>query len=1036
MNPWTEEWLRKMAGWRAVKQGRQWFDAGLVSQLSEDGETRRCRVGVGKSIRKVMVRVSGLHDITVGCGCRVNAETGEICAHGAALIWAVVMGQEQEDAADKVSDNEPAATENEPAPAIPLELEFSPRWLDEIAAGSLALKTRAVPDTDAGDADQRLADWIPGGPRTGTQLLRLSAADLPAFFSAIDGHPRVHITGRDGPPLLVTAHYGRLPVDMSPDPEADRIEIQWRGTAPGNRLCLIDKMPWLWSPDLDRLESPGIRIPGWGDREWHDIAGGQALGMSSTEALPLLDRATDLFDPEPGSWLDELHIETKQPRIEFELEGSMRSLDAKLFASYEEPQPTRRPLDGKSSAATTHLGWSTGMKSLLQGDAAAENRAVKRLIEAGFASTGGAGAEFRLLGEDEIASFVAGTLQELAQIWDVREGERWGRIAAGIDVIRPRIEIGDAGSGRPDTLRFELQFATDDGASIPNEKIRRLLATGRRRVPRAKGRVAAVSDADHDWLDECLRELDPQQESGGLLLDRVHEPYLWEIRKNLHQTLDASGSDSSASFPWDSFKHSFQSIASILRDYQWTGLEWLWERVTKWGSALLADDMGLGKTLQVLAFLRLWQKEREPGPALVICPTSVIGNWREQVAQFWPDCRLAVLHGAGRDAEFERLDDCDLAVASYGTVARDRALHLKRRYSAVVIDEASMIRNPRAEISKAVAKLQGAAKIALTGTPIENGVGDLWAIFRFLRPGYLGSHDSFKEHYEKPGKSGDPPPGTMRRLRCRIAPFLLRRRKEQVATELPPCIRSDQWCGLSTIQRATYRAILEEYGRRQLGKPRGEAAERMEMLTVLLRLRQLCCDPGLLEPVEDDEQNCGPEAVPKSGKLERCLELLQEARLNGRRVLVFSQFARILRRLRRILDSQDIESALLTGGTRDREAEIERFRAPDGPPVFLISLKAGGYGLNLTEADVVIHFDPWWNPAAEAQATDRAHRIGQTKPVNVYRLLTRGTVEEHVLRLQAGKDQLVDAVLNEDGQSAAGAISDEDLHGLLDSKPI
>ena len=206
----------------------------------------------------------------------------------------------------------------------------------------------------------------------------------------------------------------------------------------------------------------------------------------------------------------------------------------------------------------------------------------------------------------------------------------------------------------------------------------------------------------------------------------------------------------------------------------------------------------------------------------------------------------------------------------------------------------------------------------------------------------------------------------------------------------------------------------------------------MEMLTVLLRLRQLCCDPGLLEPLENDESNCGPDAVAKSGKLERCLELLQEARLNGRRVLVFSQFARILRRLRRILAEFDIESALLTGATRDREAEIARFRGSDGPPVFLISLKAGGYGLNLTEADVVIHFDPWWNPAAEAQATDRAHRIGQTKPVNVYRLLTRDTVEDHVLRLQAGKDQLVDAVLSEEGQSAAGPISDDELKGLLD----
>jgi SNF2 family DNA or RNA helicase len=264
----------------------------------------------------------------------------------------------------------------------------------------------------------------------------------------------------------------------------------------------------------------------------------------------------------------------------------------------------------------------------------------------------------------------------------------------------------------------------------------------------------------------------------------------------------------------------------------------------------------------------------------------------------------------------------------------------------------------------------------------------------------------------------------------RVAPLILRRTKERVAAELPPRIVVNEWCGLNPGQKQLYESILREHHRNALGRRGGEAAERMEMLTVLLRLRQICCDPGLLgDSIDDSRQRL--EAIG-SAKAERCAELVREAVLEGRKVLIFSQFAKMLRRLRdRFSDRLGIDSALLCGATTDRDAEIARFKRPDGPPVFLISLKAGGYGLNLTEADVVIHFDPWWNPAAEAQATDRAHRIGQTNPVNIYRLLTTGTVEAHVLRLQEKKRSLVGATLDESALGQARGIGTEELKGLL-----
>jgi SNF2 family DNA or RNA helicase len=440
--------------------------------------------------------------------------------------------------------------------------------------------------------------------------------------------------------------------------------------------------------------------------------------------------------------------------------------------------------------------------------------------------------------------------------------------------------------------------------------------------------------------------------------------------------------------------------------------------------------MGLGKTIQTIACIeQLLTSCSQQGNALVVVTTSLLGNWKAELSRFTPDRNVVILHGAGRDKFREKITEGTVVLTTYSTLARDLAYHLRQEYSLAVIDEASLIRNPDTDHSKAVAKLNARNRIALTGTPVENSARDLWSIFRFIQPGWLGTRKQFEEKYEQPLKTDASKEQTSRLLRLKTSPFVLRRTKQEVAPELPSKILIDEFCTLSKEQLATYRELHKE-GQKRADEIRDSgqtAAARMQTLTTLLRLRQACCDLALF-----DSETLKALPIPRrSAKLERLLEITEQSISAGSRILVFSQFQKQLVEIETALSSLDIATLRLDGKSRNRQDLVDRFQSPDGPPVFLISLKAGGYGLNLTAADVVIHFDPWWNPAAEAQATDRAHRIGQTKPVTVFRLLTRGTVEEKVIRLQAGKRALADSLDESLAPTDFPAMSGVDLELLL-----
>ncbi len=462
-----------------------------------------------------------------------------------------------------------------------------------------------------------------------------------------------------------------------------------------------------------------------------------------------------------------------------------------------------------------------------------------------------------------------------------------------------------------------------------------------------------------------------------------------------------------------------EGFVGELRAYQKQGLGWL-QFLQRFGfGGCLADDMGLGKTIQVLAILEQ-RREAKAGPSLVVVPRSLIFNWRQEAARFTPKLRVLDQSGADRTRGTDHLGDYDLVLTTYGTLRRDAAYFKDFTFDYIVLDEAQAIKNPASESAKAARILRGNYRLAMSGTPIENHLGELWSLFEFLNPGMLGKAGAFRHlGYNKTEAESE----GRKIIAAAVRPFILRRTKRQVAADLPEKMEQTIFCELETEQRALYDELKTHYRQSLLGEIErvGMNRAKIQILEALSALRQAACHPGLI----DEARAEGPSA-----KLETLIEHLDEVVEEGHKVLVFSQFTSFLALVRKQLDARKVIYEYLDGQTRDRQSRVERFQRDPDCRLFLISLKAGGLGLNLTEANYVFLLDPWWNPAVEAQAIDRAHRIGQTQNVFAYRLIARDTVEEKVLELQQNKRELADAIINADN-SLIAKLGREELERLL-----
>jgi hypothetical protein len=466
-------------------------------------------------------------------------------------------------------------------------------------------------------------------------------------------------------------------------------------------------------------------------------------------------------------------------------------------------------------------------------------------------------------------------------------------------------------------------------------------------------------------------------------------------------------------------------LQASLRPYQSAGLAWVqFLREYEFGG-ILADDMGLGKTVQTLAHILL---EKEAGrltaPALVVAPTSLMGNWQAEAAKFAPGLRVLLLHGAERLGRFDQIGQHDLVLTTYALLPRDEAQLRAHSYHLLILDESQYIKNSRSKAAQTAALLPARHRLCLTGTPLQNHLGELWAQFHFLMPGLLGDEKSFYNGFRKPiEKLGDAARNAF--LVQRIKPFLLRRTKDAVAKELPAKTEMVREVELSGLQRDLYETVRLAMDRKVRGAiaSKGMARSQIVILDALLKLRQVCCDPRLVKVAGHDTSSA------PSAKLNELMEMIVTLLDEGRKILVFSQFTSMLALIEAELRERAIGYALLTGETRDRAGQVAAFQQGQ-VPLFLISLKAGGVGLNLTAADTVIHYDPWWNPAAENQATDRAWRIGQDKPVFVYKLIAKGTLEQKIQELQRKKAELADAVLA-GGEARDLALTPADLQAIL-----
>ena len=564
----------------------------------------------------------------------------------------------------------------------------------------------------------------------------------------------------------------------------------------------------------------------------------------------------------------------------------------------------------------------------------------------------------------------------------------------------------------PDDTPCELQMDNGHYLKIPFERIRNILLV----------------------LCELFEEK-PLDEEGNLRLSRLKASLLPEIEKAVGETrlrwlgetkLKEFG-EKLAGFTGIQPVNPSENFKAQLRPYQQEGLNWLQFLREYDLNGILADDMGLGKTVQTLAHLTL---EKEKGrlnkPSLLIAPTSLMTNWVNEAEKFAPDLKLLVLHGSKRKEKFEKIEEADVVLSTYPLILRDKDTLLQHEYHYLILDEAHQIKNSQSKMTQIILQLKASHRLCLTGTPMENHLGELWSLFNFILPGLLGTKSQFKRLFRTPiEKKSDQ--SSHQQLIHRIKPFMLRRKKGDVVQDLPEKTEIIRNVELGAEQRDLYesvRLVMESKVRKIIGE-KGMNRSQIVILDALLKLRQVCCSPSLVKLEQ-------AQKISESAKLDDLMSFLPDLVEEGRRVLIFSSFTSMLSLIEAELAKKKLSYVKLTGQTRDRKTPINRFQEKK-VPIFLISLKAGGVGLNLTSADTVIHYDPWWNPAAEQQATDRAHRIGQKNPVFVYKMIAEGTVEERILEMQTQKRTIVEGVL-ENNKQAKLQLSQGDLDNLF--KPL
>jgi len=712
--------------------------------------------------------------------------------------------------------------------------------------------------------------------------------------------------------------------------------------------------------------------------------------------LPDLSSVADLVD--------------QKPRFELKANGDLIDARVRLYVRYEDQEFDVPPDDFPSPLAFLPPKSGKGRPRVVRRDVGAEMAGVQALLNQNF-EVSESGEELVASGDDAIAFWTNG-IGELPEDWDRFIPDDLVDVTIRDESVTPQMRV----SSGVDWLNLDMKFESG-GAVVREEELRACLEHGRRLVQLEDGSYAPI---DPEKVGDVLTRMAEIYATAGMkdklplsqagrvqdLLKMVQNAKVSASAKTLFAKIEDIDEIPSVAKP--------RTLKADLRPYQKDGFSWLVFLHELNSGGILADDMGLGKTVQAIALL-LWAKSKYKRKLnLVVAPTSVVPNWEREIAKFAPGLKTLVWQGPNRSQRAPEIEKADVMITSYALLRRDEELLQALDLRYVILDEAQHIKNPMSQTARSAKKLSSERRLALTGTPIENRLSELWSIFDFVSPGLLGTLKTFEERIARPIDRGDM--DTAQRLRGTIKPFVMRRLKRDVAADLPDKIEQEMIVPLAEEQSKLYKQVLGQVRKSVLSEveKKGVSKAQIQILAALTRLRQVACDPRLMKLPDTDFD------ADDSGKLGALREIVDEAIDGNHRVLVFSQFVEMLNHIRAALDTDGVQYEYLDGSTKNRIDRVDRFNEDTSVPVFLISLKAGGTGLNLTGADTVVHFDPWWNPAVEDQATDRAHRIGQTKNVNVYKLIAAGTVEEKILELSAKKRELVSNVLSTEGSPLKG----------------
>jgi len=1035
----SDKFFSDVAGWQAVKQARAYLAQGQVVSSNWSPPLLRGVVRVGEIFYRASLVIKGEIDIENLCTCREARQSGQICAHVVAVGLHWLNTQRKESAASLAPAAGAAVPARPPvrkasalqrdAAGLPagLCIILPPNFDQALARGRLMLvlearwdggrsplnalpKGRAYAFPPADNAIIDHLETLSGGETPA--ILQLELKDFAALLPLLAGHENLTLGKADA--VTVTRTPLPLPLSATLEPNGEIVL-----SLAGKLAAFVGVGDWVWHdrtlqplalPPFAQgifqspVRVPRLQVPVFLSQQWPQLqaAGGTAANFR----------------------LEDFSVEPQAPRFLLDLQGGLAQLTGRVQCAYGARIMT---LGVTAPDEAIWLPDPEVPTRYATRDFAAEQAALNRLQRAGFTRPDGAG-KLVLSGENGVLNFLAREFPRLQKEWNVTLSEHLeNRTLKNLERVEPSFQITSSG-----VQWFDLGvvFASSTGEKFSAAEIQRLVLSGQNHTRLPNGKLAVIDTGAVEELQEVLLDCSPQQNARGYRINHQQAGFLeatlrqhgqWKVEAPAAWRERAAKQSGDAKLDCP----PLGDLESVLRPYQKHGVAWLqFLRVNGFGG-ILADEMGLGKTLQTLALLRfVRQQNPAAAPMLIICPTSLVFNWQAEAKKFTPTLKVLALEGPDRHALFSEIPRSDLVITSYALLRRDADRYRGLEFDTTVLDEAQHIKNRQTQNAQAVKSVKSQHRLVLTGTPLENSVLDLWSIFDFLMPGYLGSAKDFRERYELPitkEKNAE----AQQRLARRLRPFLLRRLKQEVAKDLPAKLEQVSFCELTPDQRGVYQQVIEA-GRKEVLDAvgaQGLAKSRMVVLTALLRLRQVCCDLRLLKL-----ENVNPANA--YGKLDLFSELLEEALDGGHRVLVFSQFTTMLALLKERLDEEAIEFCYLDGSTPDRGAVVQRFQSNAAIPVFLISLKAGGVGLNLTGADTVIHFDPWWNPAVEDQATGRAHRIGQTKVVTSYKLITRDTVEEKILALQNRKREIISATL-EGEEAFAGSLNWEEIQELL-----